>query len=106
MPSTAGRHDYVRSRRLRIPEAKVTIGAQLCSGDKALEKYSTAVGTIDPDTLSVPEILQKVPASVERADSIQDKVRSSRSELLKLLQEFPQELPGKSRTHWAMIHSR
>ncbi|KAK5965296.1 hypothetical protein GCK32_002036 [Trichostrongylus colubriformis] len=82
------RRTYLRAERLRIRKVKAILDTETSNVDTALERYSTAADSLDADTPSLNEILEKVSSNIERASATLDKGRVVQTAVARLLGEL------------------
>ncbi|KAK5964383.1 hypothetical protein GCK32_010050 [Trichostrongylus colubriformis] len=82
------RRTYLRAERLRIRKVKAILDTETSNVDTALERYSTAADSLDADTPSLNEILEKVSSNIERASATLDEGRVVQTAVARLLGEL------------------
>ncbi|KAK5976195.1 Zinc knuckle, partial [Trichostrongylus colubriformis] len=82
------RRVYVASKRRELCKWKTVLESEVSNVSRALENYSSTADDLDPQTPSLPEILQKVNANVETTAQHMDTAYSAITTIEMLLEEL------------------
>ncbi|VDL84663.1 unnamed protein product [Nippostrongylus brasiliensis] len=82
------RKAFVTTERLRIRKAKAVLDSEVANVDNAFERYIKAADSLESNTPSLDEILERVSSNVEKASVILEKGRETLTVIARLQEEL------------------